>query len=199
MSLSIILIVFTVIFFAELPDKSMFAALALGQRYRRSHVWLGAAAAFLVQVIIAVLAGRLLTLLPHRIVEAVVALLFFAGAMLLFFGKHGVEEAPSDKEAARLARMTHSFRKVFSTSFIVVFVGELGDITQIATANYAAKYHNDILSVTIGATLGLWAVAAIGIVFGSKLLDKVPARFVQRGTAIVLLLFALLSAAAALK
>jgi putative Ca2+/H+ antiporter (TMEM165/GDT1 family) len=197
MNLSIIAIVFAVIFFAELPDKSMFAALALGQRYRRSYVWMGAAAAFLVQVLIAVTAGRLLRLLPHHIVEAIVALLFFAGAMLLFFGKHSVEEE-SDKEAARLARMTHSFRKVFTTSFIVVFIGELGDITQIATANYAAKYH-DTLSVVIGATLGLWTVAALGIVFGSKLLDRVPSRFVQRGTAVVLLLFAIISATAALK
>lgn len=197
MNIAHIAVVFGVIFLGELPDKSMFASLVLGTKFKKSYVWMGAAAAFLVHVVIAVTAGKLLTLLPHRIVEAIVAALFLAGALLLFFGKHGVEEEPG-ADGKAVAPNAHGFLKVFSTSFVVVFLGEWGDITQIATANYAAKYH-DPIGVGIGATLALWSVAGIGILAGAKLMNHVPAKTLQRVTGVILLLFAVLSALAALK
>jgi len=198
MNISLAALVFGVVFIAELPDKSMFASLTLSTRYRKLYVWLGASAAFLVHVVIAVTAGHLLTFLPHRVVEAVVAVLFAVGAGLLLFGKNEDESKVNDIEAVEAKRLSHGFTKVFVTAFLVVFLGEWGDITQIVTANYAAKYH-DPLSVGLGAVLGLWAVAATGIIFGSKLLNRIPARTVQRITGVILLLFALISAIAAIK
>src|SRR5581483_595120 len=100
MDISIIAIVFGVIFIAELPDKSMFASLVLGLRYPAPYVWSGAAAAFLAHVVIAVTAGQAFSLLPRRVVELVVAALFLAGALLLFVGKHGVEKEPEAGAAA---------------------------------------------------------------------------------------------------
>ncbi len=70
---------FALTFLAELPDKSMVASLVLGTRYQPAWVWTGVAAAFAVQMAIAVTAGRLLTLLPHRLVLGVTAALFLAG------------------------------------------------------------------------------------------------------------------------
>lgn len=201
MNIAIAALVFAVVFVAELPDKSMFASLALSTIYRKSYVWMGAAAAFLVHVIIAVTAGRLLTFLPHRIVEGIVALLFIIGAALLLFGHdedESKEEAKLTKDDREAKRNSHSFGKVFSTSFLIVFLGEWGDITQIATANYAAKYH-DVWSVGIGAVLGLWSVAALGIILGSKLLDHIPGRIIQRIIGVILLIFAVISIIAALK
>ncbi|HEX7995516.1 MAG TPA: TMEM165/GDT1 family protein [Streptosporangiaceae bacterium] len=51
---------------AELPDKSALASLMLGSRYRPSYVFAGVAAAFAVHVVLALVAGGLLALLPHR-------------------------------------------------------------------------------------------------------------------------------------
>jgi putative Ca2+/H+ antiporter (TMEM165/GDT1 family) len=194
LDIGIVLLVFGVIFVAELPDKSLFAALVLGTRFPGFWVWLGAAAAFLVHVIIAVFAGKLLSLLPHTITEIIVAILFFAGAMLLFFGKHGIEDKPDRKPK----QTNHNRLQVFATAFSIIFIGEWGDITQIATANYAAKYH-DPLSVAIGATAALWAVTALAIVAGSKLLDKIPAKVLLRVMGCVMLLFAILSLISAFK
>src|SRR4051794_22487637 len=121
MDISVFFLVFGVVFIAELPDKSMFATLALSTEYRELYVWFGAAAAFLLHVIIAVTAGHYLTLLPKQIVEIVVAILFAVGAGLLLFGKNEDEKevlSPKKREAARLS---HSFLKVFSTSFLLVF------------------------------------------------------------------------------
>src|SRR5882757_4860672 len=111
MHLSLLLLVFGIIFASELPDKSMFATLVLGTKYRALYVWIGAAAAFLTHVIIAVLAGQVLTLLPHRVVETIVAILFLAGALLILFGKHGFDEDPQTIKV----KNGHSFRKVAGT------------------------------------------------------------------------------------
>src|SRR5438874_1287406 len=92
MHFGIIALVFAVIFIAELPDKSLFISLILGSRLPAFYVWLGAALAFLIHVIIAVTVGHFLTLLPHRLLQAIIAALFLGGALLLFFGKHGLEE-----------------------------------------------------------------------------------------------------------
>jgi len=85
--LAVIALVFGLIFLAELPDKTALASLVLGTRYRPLYVWTGAAAAFLVHVSLAVALGSLLTLLPHRLLEAIVGVLFLVGAVLLLRGR----------------------------------------------------------------------------------------------------------------
>ncbi|HUK67493.1 MAG TPA: TMEM165/GDT1 family protein [Streptosporangiaceae bacterium] len=72
-------IVFGTVLVAELPDNSGLASLVLGTRYRAA----GAAAAFAVQLVLAVTCGSLLGLLPHRIVQIAVAVVFLAGAVLV--------------------------------------------------------------------------------------------------------------------
>ncbi|MFI5275194.1 MAG: TMEM165/GDT1 family protein [Candidatus Saccharimonadales bacterium] len=198
MDLGIAALVFGVIFISELPDKSMFASLILGMRYRKKYVWLGAAAAFLIHVLIAVTAGQAFSLLPHRVVESVVAALFLLGALLLLFGGHGLEDEKEEERKLKKKVKAPNFWKIFGTSFSVIFIGEWGDITQIATANYAARYH-DPISVGLGAVAALWAVAAIAVLAGSKLLKIIPATLLQRITAIILLIFAVISAYSAIR
>jgi putative Ca2+/H+ antiporter (TMEM165/GDT1 family) len=198
MDFAIIGLVFVVVFIAELPDKSLFASLVLGSRFPSWYVWLGAASAFLVHVIIAVTAGKLLTFLPHRILEAVITLIFLVGALLLFFGKHNVENEKPAKKSTSSVSDTSGFWKVYATSFGVVFLGEWGDITQIATANYAAKYHNP-WSVGIGAVLALWSVTALAVTVGAKALNLVPPKVLQRTTGTILLLFAIFTGISALR
>lgn len=193
LSLSLVATVFVVIFVAELPDKSLFASLVLGTRYPPLWVWLGVSAAFVVHVVIAVAAGGILTLLPHRIVEVVVAVLFAVGAYLMLRpGAEEDNEAEDDAEAAALkerAGANAGAVRIVATSFAVVFVGEWGDITQIATANLAAKY-SDPLSVGLGAALGLIAVAGLAIKAGSTLLQRLSLRLVRRVAGSILALFA---------
>jgi putative Ca2+/H+ antiporter (TMEM165/GDT1 family) len=194
LGLGVIGIAFAVTFLAELPDKSMFASLVLGTRHRGAWVWTGAAAAFTVHMAIAVTAGQLLTLLPHRVVEAIVAALFIAGAIYLWVSSnrpHGSE----DIDAAREGRGPASFWRVAGTSFAVVFLAEWGDITQITAANLAARY-NPFL-VFIGATLGLWAVAATAVSIGAKSLNLIPMAWVSRITGTILLALGIYSAIAA--
>ena len=191
-SLAVAATVFAVVFLAELPDKSLFASLVLGTRYRALWVWTGVSAAFVVHVVIAVAAGGVLTLLPRRLVEVVVAGLFALGAFLMLRPER--EDDGEDVAAvAGSAGASAGAWKVVATCFGVVFVGEWGDITQIATANLAAKY-DDPVSVGVGAAAGLITVAGLAIKAGSTLLQRVSITLVRRVAGTVLALFAVATA-----
>ncbi|GGZ11269.1 TMEM165/GDT1 family protein [Streptomyces poonensis] len=178
-SLSVTALVFGVVFLAELPDKTALAGLVLGTRYRASYVFAGVAAAFLVHVVLAVAAGSVLTLLPGQIVSAITGVLFLGGAAVLLMKKdegEGEIRKPEDQ----------SFWKVSGAGFMLILVAEFGDLTQIMTANLAARYE-DPLSVGLGAVLALWAVAGIGIVGGKALMKRVPLALITKIAALVML------------
>jgi putative Ca2+/H+ antiporter (TMEM165/GDT1 family) len=184
--LAVIGAAFVITFLAELPDKSMFASLVLGTRYRPVQVWAGAAGAFTVHMAIAVTAGQLLALAPQTVVRGVVAALFVAGAAYLWVSsfRDGQQE---DADAARQGGRPMSFWRVAGMSFGLVFLAEWGDITQITAANLAARY--GALPVFIGATAGLWAVAGVAVSLGAKSLDMIPVRWIRWVTAAILLGF----------
>ncbi|MFI8346257.1 TMEM165/GDT1 family protein [Streptomyces sp. NPDC085596] len=177
-SITVTALVFGVIFLAELPDKTALAGLVLGARYRASYVFVGVAAAFLVHVVLAVAAGSVLTLLPQQIVHALTGVLFLGGAAVLLLKRDEGEEEikkPADQ----------SFWKVAGTGFMLILVAEFGDLTQIMTANLAARY-DDPISVGLGAVLGLWAVAGLGIVGGKALMKRVPLRLITQIAALLM-------------
>ncbi|MBL1117779.1 TMEM165/GDT1 family protein [Streptomyces sp. 110] len=181
-SITVAAVVFGVVFLAELPDKTALAGLMLGTRYRASYVFVGVAAAFALHVGLAIAAGSVLTLLPHRLLQAIVGVLFLGGAAMLLFKKDDGEEEvrkPADQ----------SFWKVSGAGFMLILIAEFGDLTQIMTANLAARY-DDPLSVGVGALLALWAVAGLGIVGGRTLMRYVPLRLITRVAALVMLALA---------
>ena len=181
--------VFGVVFIGELPDKSMFASLLLAARGRIGMVWLGVAGAFLVHVAIAVTVGGLLfTLLPHRVLQAVVALMFLVGAVMAFWADD--EDDEDDKPAATGGRS--SAARTIGTAFVVIFIAEWGDLTQILTANLAARYDNAML-VGVAAVAALWAVAAVAIMAG-RLIRNLPSVLIRRITGAVLVVLAGLAA-----
>jgi putative Ca2+/H+ antiporter (TMEM165/GDT1 family) len=190
--LGIALAVFPIIFLGELPDKTMLASLVLATRGRPGSVWLGAAAGFLVHVAIATTIGvAIFNVLPPRGVKAVVALLFAVGSAFALFEAGRAEQELVAKEVA-------SHRRVLTTAFLVIFVAEWGDLTQILTANLAARYHSP-LSVGLGAVAALWAVAGIAVVGGQSLLRYINVTTVRRITAAVLAVLAVLTAAEAIR
>jgi Ca2+/H+ antiporter, TMEM165/GDT1 family len=191
LDLAVAATVFGLVFVAELPDKTAVAGLVLGARFPVRWLFAGIAAAFLVHVVIAVAAGSLLSLLPHRPVEAVVAVLFLLGAVLIW--REGMEaEEAQDEAAADAVPDTAGFARVAALGFGVIFLAEWGDLTQILTANLAAKYH-DPLSVGLGAVLGLWAVGALALAGGKTLLAVLPMKWITRVAAAVMVALSIYS------
>ncbi|GLP66774.1 MULTISPECIES: TMEM165/GDT1 family protein [unclassified Streptomyces] len=184
-SFTVTAVVFGVVFLAELPDKTALAGLVLGTRYRASYVFAGVAAAFALHVVLAVAAGSVLTLLPQQIVQALTGVLFLGGAAVLLMRKDDGDEEIRKPE-------DQSFWKVAGAGFMLILVAEFGDLTQIMTANLAARY-DDPLSVGLGAVLALWAVAGLGIVGGKALMKRVPLKLITKVAALLMLALGLWS------
>jgi len=181
-----VLTVFAVIALAELPDKTMIATLLMGSRGSPAWVWLGASLAFVVNVAIAVLAGQLLTRLPHTAIEAVVTVMFLGGAaFLLLVPEKQAEEQGEDEAAAE--RKVRTWRIALS-AFGVIMIAEFGDLTQLLTASFVARTHRP-LSVALGATVALVCVAALGAFAGKALLRVLPLARIRRAGGVVLLGF----------
>jgi putative Ca2+/H+ antiporter (TMEM165/GDT1 family) len=186
-SLSTAAATFLAVLPAELPDKTILAALILSSRYRPGYVFTGAAAAFLAQVTIAVAAGGAISLLPHRPVAGAAAAVFAVSAFLLW--RHKEEENPDAEEEGGPDGVRAGFWPVFGTSFAVVFLAEFGDLTQFMTVSLAARFH-DPIAVGAGATLALWTAAAIAVLAGWRLLKLIPMRWLTRGAAVIMLVLA---------
>jgi Ca2+/H+ antiporter, TMEM165/GDT1 family len=179
--------VFTVIFLLELPDKTALAALLLATRHRPLPVFLGAAAAFVIQSAVAILAGSLLSLLPREPIRVGAGLLFLVMAALLVRRNLRTDEAD---EKRMIEREEGRRRRPFVTAFSVVFVAEWGDLTQLATAALQARYQQPLV-VFVAATLALWAVSAIAVLLGNRLGAWVPQRPLQFAAAGVMVLVAI--------
>jgi Ca2+/H+ antiporter, TMEM165/GDT1 family len=181
---------------AELPDKTILATLILSSRYRPAYVFAGAAAGFLVQVVIGVAAGGALSLLPRRPVEGAAAAAFAVGAVFLW--RHKEEKNPDADDEGGQDGMRDGFWPVFGTSFAVVFLAEFGDLTQFLTVSLAARFH-DPVAVGVGATLALWTAAGLAVLVGWRLLKLIPMHWLTRGAAVIMLILAGTSLYAALR
>jgi putative Ca2+/H+ antiporter (TMEM165/GDT1 family) len=185
-SLGVVLTALLLVLPVELPDKTLMATLVLSTRYRPLPVLAGVSAAFAVQCLIAVTAGQLLTLLPERLVAAVVAVLFAIGAVVLL---RGSSEEPDEVTADRDRRGPVA---VAATSFGVLFAAEWGDASQLATAALTARY-GDPVSVFVGSFVALVLVAALAVALGGVITRRVPLRLVQRVAGVLFAVFALVA------
>ncbi|MBV9485331.1 MAG: TMEM165/GDT1 family protein [Frankiaceae bacterium] len=193
-SLTIAVTVFALIVPAELPDKTFVATLVLATRFRGLPVLIGATAGFVVQAGIAVGAGSALALLPTTPVKAVSAAIFALGAVLMLrpLESPAEEEREVEAELADVPAEPSTWR-VILTSFLVLFLAEWGDLTQLLTASLSAKYHAP-LAVFAGSALGLSTVGALGVVGGKALLRVIPMVWVRRIAAAAFLVVAVVTA-----
>lgn len=171
----LVLSTFGVVFVAELPDKTALASLILATRYPARQVVAGAWLAFLVQTAVAVAAGSMLQLLPTQPVRVAAGLSFLVFAVLALRRKQSDRQPP--KVRARMAP--------WIASFLVVFVAEWGDLTQLASATLVAMTGQP-LSVAIGAIAALWLITVLAAVAGARLGRVLAPTLLSRASAALL-------------
>jgi putative Ca2+/H+ antiporter (TMEM165/GDT1 family) len=181
MSLVVAATAFILIFPIELPDKTFIATLVLATRYRPLPVWIGVSTAFLVQTVVAVSLGGLIGRLPRTPVEVFAALMFLAGGVILLrgAGKADAQEAEAEQEFEAKTRAGIHGWQVVGASFLVLFVAEWGDLSQLLTAGMVVKY-GDPVSVGVGAFLALATVSALGALLGRTLLRRIKLATIRR-------------------
>ncbi len=191
MNFALMFTVFVTIFVVELPDKTFIATLVLATRYRPILVWVGVTAAFLVQTVIAVALGGLISRLPEQPVHAVVAVLFLVAGVLLLRGasEADAEEEETETKYAGATDLGSAPWRAMSASFLILFLAEWGDLTQLATAGFVAKGGSP-LSVGLGAFLALAMVAGLAAVIGRALLTRLRLSLIRRVGGVICLVFA---------
>lgn len=177
-----LIVTYVTIFLAELPDKTMFATLLLATHFRRRlPVWIGVTAGYTVHVAIAVTFGSLLARLPERPIQIVVGALFIAGGVLTW--RSGSEDEGEGRQWSR----TMSSARVAWTAASVILVAEFADLTQLATAGFAARF-DDPIAVFVGAAAALASVSGLAVIAGSWLTTRVSLRVIQRAAAVLFVL-----------
>jgi Ca2+/H+ antiporter, TMEM165/GDT1 family len=174
--------IMALMFVLELPDKTFLATVIMATRARPIMVVIGGSTALVVQMVIAVGAGSLLTLFPVHWKDLIVGVLFLGGGAYLLFVPESKEEEKGEREAAIENAATRW--KEASTAFVVIFIAEFGDLTQIQAANFEAKLHQP-LEVFLASSIALVAVSFLGAYSGRALQRKVPLNRVRIGGGVI--------------
>ncbi len=67
----------------------------------------------------------------------------------------------------------------FVTSLIAFFVAEMGDKTQFATIALAAQFHDALVSVVTGTTIGMMLANVPAVLIGDRLAQKLPLKAIR--------------------
>ncbi len=193
LDLTTMALVFGAIFLVELPDKTFIATLVMSTRFRPLLVWIGVGLAFLVQTLVAVVAGGLLAKLPTTPVQLVAIAMFLIGGVILLKGAAGAdaEEAETEEEFAEKSNRQVRGWQIVSMCFGIIFLAEWGDLSQLLTASMVLKYGEPV-SVFLGAWAALLAVSALGAALGRTLLTKMKLSTIRRIGGAVCLVLALM-------
>lgn len=170
---------FALIFLAEIGDKSQLVCVLLASRHNGVAVFLGASVAFALLNILAVSVGAAVALaVPEWLLGAAVVALF------TFFGvKALMEQADDDEKIEEL-----SGHGVFVVAFMMIFVAEFGDKTQLTVAALGASA--DSIAVYAGATLALITTTMLGVLGGKWLTGRVEPVVLNRIGGVLFLGFA---------
>ncbi|HJH25566.1 MAG TPA: UPF0016 domain-containing protein [Methanophagales archaeon] len=156
-----ILIPLIVVGLAELGDKTQLSTLLLASKTEKHlHLFLGVILAFLIVDGIAILAGEWIThVAPKSLIKILSGVVFIIFGLLMLRNKR--EEIKSN----------YYFENPFYSGFILIFVSEWGDKTQIAAGLFATKYSG--LMVLTGVIIALSLLSIIAIYSGKFISDKV--------------------------
>jgi Ca2+/H+ antiporter, TMEM165/GDT1 family len=171
---------FGLIFVAELPDKTALATLLMATQSSPWPLFIGVALAFLVQNIVAISLGSLFGKLPSEWVHLASGALFLIFAFMALRRPTEAEEKELESEVKSSSR---TFLLTVWKAFVVIFIAEWGDLTQLATASLTARY-NAPVTLFLSSTLSLWSVTALVIVVGNKLGKAVHPKYLNWAAAV---------------
>lgn len=205
-SLSMILV-------SEIGDETFIIAALMAMRHPRGVVLAGALSALAIMTVLSTGLGFIVpNLISRKATNSAATVLYtFFGLRLLYIAwkadpndtpqkemeevQEKLEEAESDGRGK--GKGSRTFRKVLSRfctpvfleAFILTFLAEWGDRSQIATIALAA--HKNPVGVTVGATLGHTICTSIAVVGGRLLALKISQRSVATVGGSLFLLFAI--------
>ncbi len=187
---------------SELGDKTFFIAAILAMRHSRRLIFVGVLAALAAMTVLSVLLGQVAALLPNVYIRyAEVALFIGFGIKLLYEASQMpanacdvevVKEATSvvDKAEFKLPKQ-QTQAAIIAEAFVLTFLAEWGDRTQIATIALATRYSP--IGVTIGAILGHAICAVIAVIGGRMLAGRISERTLTFAGGFLFIIFGIIA------
>ena len=178
MDLSALAISTGVVALAEMGDKTQLLSLMLAARYPKQALAIigGIFIATIANHACAAFLGHWLTsFMSPDLLKWILGLSFVGIGLWLLVSDH-IDDAEDSKVADRAFQ-------VFLLTLGLFFVAEMGDKTQIATIALGAKY-SDVLSVTVGTTLGMMLANVPAVWIGQKFTKRMPIKWVHAVAAI---------------
>ena len=167
----------SLIFIAEMGDKTQIIAMTFATQFLVGEVLAGVALGVLANHGIAILLGSLLgSMIPLDNIQ------LLAGVLFIFFGFSALKVGDQGQEVS-----TKKINPVFAVA-MAFFIGELGDKTQLTALALSAEADYPIV-VLMGTTAGMIATSGMGIYVGSKLGRKIPEVALKISSSAVFLLF----------
>ncbi|WP_104489835.1 TMEM165/GDT1 family protein [Acinetobacter indicus] len=166
---------------AEMGDKTQLLALLLAARFRKPlPILLAILAATLINHGLSAALGQwITTILSPEILRWLLALGFIGMAIWMLIPDQLDDENESINKWQKYG--------VFGATFILFFLAEIGDKTQIATVALAARF-DSIFWVMIGTTLGMMIANAPAVFIGNKMAEKLPVSLIHKIGALIFLI-----------
>ncbi len=176
------LIPFLVVGLAELGDKTQIAILIIASK-TKNHIslLLGIVIAFIITNGFSILLGNYVTtLFDLKYIKIVSGLIF------IIFGIFSFLEKKEDEEVK-----DYEIKNPFITGFLLIFVLEMGDKTQIMSGLLATKYN--FILVFLGVVLSLTLLSILAIYLGKILRGKIHRKLLSISSGIIFILIGLLT------
>ncbi|MGA9697414.1 TMEM165/GDT1 family protein [Acinetobacter sp. ANC 3781] len=177
-----LLISTAIVALAEMGDKTQLLALLLAARFRKPVPILFAIllATLLNHGISAVLGQWITTVLSPDVLLWIVSIGFIAMALWMLVPDELEDETDNINKWQKYG--------VFGATFVLFFLAEIGDKTQVATVALAARF-DSVFWVMLGTTLGMMIANAPAVFVGNKLADKLPIPLIHKiGASIFLII-----------
>ena len=159
---------FLVVFLAELGDKTQLIVMAFAVKYNWKSVFLGMTLGIFVVHSLAVAIGSLAgELIPVHLMTIIASCLFIGFGVWTL---RGDDEGEDEDEATKSSR----FGPLLTVAMTFI-IGEMGDKTQFAAMTMATQYESWWL-VLCGAVLGMVLADSLGIIAGTFLHRRLPAK-----------------------
>nr|GMD31278.1 GDT1-like protein 3 [Ipomoea batatas]GMD34469.1 GDT1-like protein 3 [Ipomoea batatas] len=197
----------SMIIVSEIGDETFIIAALMAMRHPKSIVLSGALSALFIMTILSTGLGRIVpNLISRKHTNSAATVLYaFFGLRLLYIAwrsdskasqKKEIEEVEEKLEAGQGKTAVRRFFSRFCTpiyleSFILTFLAEWGDRSQIATIALAT--HKNAIGVAVGATIGHTVCTSLAVVGGSMLASKISQRTVATVGGLLFLGFSLSS------
>jgi putative Ca2+/H+ antiporter (TMEM165/GDT1 family) len=163
-------------------DKTQLLALLLAARFRKPVPILVAIllATLINHGLSAVLGQWVTTVIGPEVLLWIVSIGFIAMAVWMLIPDELGDENASINKWQKFG--------VFGATFILFFLAEIGDKTQIATVALAARF-DSVFWVMLGTTLGMMLANAPAVFLGDKLANRLPISLIHKiGAAIFLVI-----------